>query len=413
MDSEVQAWHDLDRELFPSRPFRGVHLMSYTDDMYPVSIPTRSRHTFITRQLSRTVVELAEQLPQKDSLLSRGKYIKVENTAEGPAPSGSAHRTTETISTVSEVASTASETRPLEAAQGGQERDSHTEVEATPAEYAPSQGAFRPFRVASQMGATQTVMEPASHIVPTKAQRKTPPPSLVVTIQPSHSPQQSCTESFDHEGDEVQPFEDLDIALGAGGLDGQPARTVVATISTTADDVSKSTEGATVAKVTTAPASKPKLAPPTLTEGGHVLPPCTIRSFPAPHPGWKMEVGEKDLSSILPKSLPFVQGVSGNRNSALLELDFKWFIPGGQLTDSQIRLQNAANIQQALWPALIHPSVEKSLLSPPTANNHPGLVTVEDLRCLSPDSRANIKANGVEFFYPALPQHFIGDSART
>ncbi len=415
-NSEVQALRDLDREMFPSRPFHGVHLLSYTDNMYPVVLPTHSRHTFITEQLSRTMVQLAELLPQKDCLLSRGEYIKAEDAAVDPAPSESAHRTTEMTSTASETveaASTASETCPLEAARGGQEMDSCTEVEVAPVESAPSQGVFGPLWVAPQTDATQAVVKPASHIVPTKAQRKTPPPNLVVTIQPSHSPQQSCMESFDLGGDEVPPSEDLDVTLEAGGLDSQPAQTIVATISTNADNNSKCAEGATAAKVIMAPASKPKLPLPELTEEGRVLPPCTVRSFPAPHPGWKMELGEKDLSDLLPKSLPIVQGVLGNRSTALLELDFQRFIPREQLSDSQARLQTTANIQQALWAALIHPLVEKSLLSPPTADDHPGLVTVEDLRCLSPDDRANLKMNGVEFFYPALQEHFTGGSTKT
>ncbi len=150
-DSEVQALQDLDHKLSPSRLFRGVRLLSYMDDMYPVILPTRSRRTFIAEQLSRSGVELVEPLPQKDGLLSRGEYLRAENAAVDPTPSRSAHGTTETTPTASEMveaASTASETCPLEAARGGQETDSHTEVEAAPVESAPSQGVFRPLWVA-------------------------------------------------------------------------------------------------------------------------------------------------------------------------------------------------------------------------------------------------------------------------
>ncbi len=125
------------------------------------------------------------------------------------------------------------------------------------------------------------------------------------------------------------------------------------------------------------------------------------------------EAGREGLSDLLPKTLPIVQGVSGNRSTALLELDFQQFVPWKLLSESQAHLQTTVNIQEALRAALIHPSVEKSLLSAPTADHHPGLVTVDDLRCLSPDDHASLKTKGVEFFYPALREHFIGGSTKT
>ena len=433
-DSEIQAFQDLDREMFSSRPFRGVHLLAYMDDTYPVVLPTHSKRTIITEQLSQTMLELAKLLPKKDCLLSRSEYVKARSTAVDPAPKRPAHGMVKTASTASgtvetastasgtvETASTVEETRPLQAARGGQETDSHTEVEAAPKEPAPSQHVFRPLQVAPQMDVSQTVVKPISGPMPTKAQRKMPPPNLSVAIQLSSSPQQSCTESFDLGGDEVPPPEDLDRTLGGEELDNQTPPNVSATISTTilvtiskppSSSDAQRTEGTTAVKVITAPTSKPRLPTPTLMEDGHVLPPCTVRSFPAPHPEWKMQLGEKELTDMLPKSLPIVPGVVGNQSTALLELEFQWFIPKGQLSDTQVRLQIATRIQKALRTALIHPAVEQSLLPAPTPDHHPGLVTVEDLRCLTQDDRANLSKNRVEFFFPILRKHLVSGSTK-
>ncbi len=249
--------------------------------------------------------------------------------------------------------------------------------------------------------------------VPTKAQKKTPPPPcLSVMVQESRSPQESCTKSFDLRGEDIQPPVDLDCSLGTEGLSGQQLQTAPVTICATApvmaDKTSQSAEGAMGASVITAPAPESHLPSPELGEDGRVLPPCSLKCFPAPHPAWAMQVGNKELNDLLPKTLPIVPGVVGNRSTTLLSLDFEKFIPKGRLSDSQAHLQTASNIQVALRKALIHPAVERSLLSPPTAAHHPGLVTVEDLRCLSPADRTTLNADGIEFFFPVLQGHLLG-----
>ena len=91
-DSEVQAFHDLDREMYPSRPFRVVHMLAYKDDMYPVILPTRSHRT-IMQQLAHSLVELVKPLPLKDSLLTRGEYVRA--AAADSVPNGFGQRTSE------------------------------------------------------------------------------------------------------------------------------------------------------------------------------------------------------------------------------------------------------------------------------------------------------------------------------
>ncbi len=139
-DSEVQAFRDLDQKMYPSQPFRGVHVLAYTDNTYPVILPTCSCHTFITQQLSHSLVELVKPLPLKDSLLTRGEFVQAA-TADS-VPGGFGHGTSETTMTTSGLVEAAVEACPHEAGQGGQETDSHTEVEAAPQESAPSQGVF-------------------------------------------------------------------------------------------------------------------------------------------------------------------------------------------------------------------------------------------------------------------------------
>ncbi len=425
LDSEIQALRDLDHEMFSSRPFRGVHVLAYTDDTYLVVLPTCSKRTIITEQLSQTMLELAKPLPKKDCLLSRSEYVKARSAAADPAPKRPAHRMLRTASTASgtvETASTAEETRPLQAARGGQETDSHTEVEAAPKEPSPSPRVFRPLKVAPQTDISQTAVKPVLGPVPTKAQRKMPPPNLGVAIQLSSSPQQSCTESFDLGGDQVPPPEDLDRTLEGVELDNQTPQNISATVlvaisATVSKPPSSSdaqcTEGTTAVKVIMASTSKPRLPMPALTEDGCVLPPCTVRSFPAPHPEWKMQLGAKELADMLPKSLPIVPGVVVNRSTALLELEFPWFIPKGQLSDTQVHLQTATRIQKALRTTLIHPAVEQSLLPTPTPDHHLGLVTVEDLRCLTQDDHATLSKNRVEFFFPILREHLVGGSTKS
>ncbi len=136
-DSEVQNFRDLDHEMHSTQPFRGVHLLVYTDDTYSVVLPTRSRRTFITEQLLRAIGELAKPLPQKDSLLSRDEYVKAQSATVDSAPSRSNRGVSETDSDTCGSVEAAGEARPFEAARGGQEMDSRTEVEAAPREPAP------------------------------------------------------------------------------------------------------------------------------------------------------------------------------------------------------------------------------------------------------------------------------------
>ncbi len=75
-DSKIQELRDQDRERQPGCPFRGVHILAYTEDMYPVVLPTCSGRTIISEQLSCTLVELEKPLPAKDSLLSRNEFVR-------------------------------------------------------------------------------------------------------------------------------------------------------------------------------------------------------------------------------------------------------------------------------------------------------------------------------------------------
>ncbi len=197
-----------------------------------------------------------------------------------------------------------------------------------PEEPAPSLHVFRPLRVPPQTDISQTAVKPVLGPVPTKAQRKMPPPHLSVAVQPSSPPQQSCTELFDLGGDEIPPPKDPNRTLEGEELDNRTPRTVQTAASATVSKPPTSsdtqhTEGATAVKVIMAPASKPRLPMPTLTEDGRVLPPCTVKCFPAPHPAWRMKRGEKELANMLPKSLPIVPGVVGNWSTTLLELEFE------------------------------------------------------------------------------------------
>ena len=130
--------------------------------------------------------------------------------------------------------------------------------------------------------------------------------------------------------------------------------------------------------------------------------------FPAPHPDWAIEIGEKELNDLLPSTLPVVPGVMGNRSTSLLSLDFGKFIPKEKLSDMEVRLCTATNIQKVLRKALVHPSVEGSLHPAPTVDRHPGLVTVEDLRCLSQEERTKFSTDGIEFFFPISWDHITG-----
>ncbi len=134
-DSEIQAFRDVDCEVFSSWPFRGVHLLSYTDDTYPVILPTCSQSTITTEQLS--MVKLVKPLPWKDCLLTRSAYVWGQSTDVGSL-AASADETIQPAVTVSVAEGSCSP----QAAQQGPEQDSNAEVEAAFAKSAPSSIAF-------------------------------------------------------------------------------------------------------------------------------------------------------------------------------------------------------------------------------------------------------------------------------
>ena len=188
----------------------------------------------------------------------------------------------------------------------------------------------------------------------------------------------------------------------------QGARQLRTVISTVQGDVSQDTEGATTAPATTVPVKVSALPAPQRTEDGCVLPPCTASCFPAPHPDWVVEIGEKELNDLLPDNLPAVSGVKGNWSLSLLSVDLRKFLPKEELTDSETCLRTATNIQKVLRKALVHPEVVKSLRPAPTADRHPGLLTIEDLRCLSKKERTTLEEGKIQFFFPILQEHITG-----
>ncbi len=105
----------MDREMYPACPFRGVHVLAYTNDTYPIVLPTRSSHTIITEQLSHSMLELVKLLPMKDSLLSRSEFVRAQHMAVDPAPGGSGHGAPETVQTTVEPVEAAGGARPVEA----------------------------------------------------------------------------------------------------------------------------------------------------------------------------------------------------------------------------------------------------------------------------------------------------------
>ena len=261
-------FRDLDCEMYPAHPFRGVHVLAYTDDTYPVVLPTRSSRTIITEQLSRSMLELVKPLPMKDSLLSRSEFVRAQHMAVDPAPGGSGHGAPETVQTTVEPVEAAGGARPVEAVRRGQEMNSRAEVEAAPQEPAPSQGAFRPFRTASQTDAPQAVMELFPGGFRMKAQRKLPPPFVSDTAEEAP---QSATESFDLGGGDPQ-LPDVPEELDGPSLQAVPL--------TVQDSAPPSTEGATNTQVTTAPVSTSNLPAPQFTEDGRVLPLVLWTVFP-------------------------------------------------------------------------------------------------------------------------------------
>ncbi len=397
--SEIQDFRNLDRELYPAHPFRGVHVLGYTEDTYPVVLPTRSGHSIITEWLSHAMLELEKLLPKKDSLLSRSEFVQAQHVAVDPVICGSSHGSADTVQATVEPAEVAGGARPLGAVRGGQETDSSTEVEAALQESAPSHSAFRPLRTASEADAPQAATKLFPSGFRTKAQRKSPPTFVSDTAEEAPL---SATKSFDLGGTDFQPPGEPD------EQDGQQLRTATSTVQS---DASQNTEGTTKTPATTVPAKVSSLPAPQLTEDGWVLPPCTISCFPAPHPDWAIEIveiEEKELNSLLLDGLPAVPGVRGNQSLSLLSLDFRKFLPKEELSDSQIHLRTATNIQKALWKALVHPTVVKSLRLPSTTDRHPGLLTIEDLRCLSKKEWTALEEGEIQFFFLILQEHITG-----
>ncbi len=118
-DSEIQ---DVDHEVSFTRPFRGVHLLSYIDDTYPVVLPACSQCTITPEQL--VMAELAKLLPQKDCLLTRSAYVQAQSTDVGTLAAS--------IDDAIQPAVTISVTegsRSPQVAQRGPEQDSNVEVE--------------------------------------------------------------------------------------------------------------------------------------------------------------------------------------------------------------------------------------------------------------------------------------------
>ncbi len=394
--SEIQDFRDEDRELYLSCPFRGVHVLAYTKDTFPIVLPTCSGQSIITERLSRAMLEQERPLPKKDSLLYRSEFVRAQHVAVDPAAGGSSHESADVVQATVEPAEAADGACPPGAVQGGLEMDSCTEVEAAHEESAPSHCALRPLRTASGTDVPQAATELLGGGVRTKAQRKSPPPYVSDTAE---EPPLSAMESFDFGGADVQTMEEPE------EQDARHLRTVVLTIQ---GDVSPDTEGATTAPATTAPVKVSALPALQHTEDGRVLPPCTVSCFPAPHPDWVIEIGEKELNDLLPDDLPAVSGVKGNRSLSFLSMDLGKFLPKKELTDSETHLRTATKIQRALQKALVHPEVVKSLRPAPTADWHPGLLTIEDLRCLSKKERTALEEGEIQFFFPILQEHITG-----
>ncbi len=117
-------------------------MLAYTEDTYPVVLPTRSGHSVITERLSHAMLELENLLPKKDSLLSRSEFMRAQHAAVDPVICGSGHGSADTVQATIEPAEAAGGACPPGAVQGGQETDSSTEVEAALQESAPSHSAF-------------------------------------------------------------------------------------------------------------------------------------------------------------------------------------------------------------------------------------------------------------------------------
>ena len=219
--SEIQDFRNLDRELYPACPFRGVHVLAYTEDTYPVVLPTRSGRSVITERLSHAMLELEKLLPKKDSLLSRSEFVRAQHAAIDPVVCRSSHRSADTIQATVEPAEAAGGARPPGAVRGGQETDSSTEVEAALQESAPSHSAFRPLRTALEADVPQAAMKLFPGGFRTKAQRKSPPTFVSDTAEEAPL---SATKSFDLGGADFQPPGEPD------EQDGQQLQTATSTI---------------------------------------------------------------------------------------------------------------------------------------------------------------------------------------
>ncbi len=173
--------------------------MAYTEDTYPVVLPTRSGRSVITERLSHAMLELEKLLPKKDSLLSRSEFVRAQHMAVDPATRGSGHGSANTVQATVEPVEAAGGARPLGAVRGGQEM---VEVEVAHQESAPSHSAFRPLRTASEADVPQaaTKLFPGGFCM--KAQRKSPPPFVSDTAEETPL---SATESFDLGGADFQP----------------------------------------------------------------------------------------------------------------------------------------------------------------------------------------------------------------
>ena len=219
--SEIQDFQNLDQELYPAHPFRGVHVLAYTEDTYPVVLPTRSGHSVITERLSHAMLELEKPLPKKDSLLSRSEFVRAQHTVIDPVVCGSGHGSADTVQATVEPAEAAGGARPPGAVRGGQQTDSSTEVEAALQESAPSHSAFRPLRTALEADVPQAAMKLFPGGFRTKAQRKSPPTFVSDTAEEAPL---SATKSFDLGGADFQPPGEPD------EQDGQQLQTATSTI---------------------------------------------------------------------------------------------------------------------------------------------------------------------------------------
>ena len=149
-------------------------------------------------------------------------------------------------------------------------------------------------------------MKPILGGVPTKAQKKTPPPFLGVMVQESCSPQPSCTESFDLGGEDIQPLEDPECTSGMEGQGSQQLQaapvTIHATVPVTADKPSQSAEGATGTSVITA--GKTSQSAEGATGTSVIMAPAPGSHLPAPELREEGMYFLRALSSVFQRCIP-------------------------------------------------------------------------------------------------------------